>query len=82
MPQMTQVIDHLDYGTGSIDWWKQQGWPLVKGTAEFWLDNLFVDIHTDDGTMVVNPCNSPEQAPITFGMRFRTSSLRDAEHIL
>ncbi|KAG8951193.1 hypothetical protein FRC04_006675 [Tulasnella sp. 424] len=64
---MSHVIDHLDYGSGSIEWWQEQGWPLVKGTAEFWLDNLFVDTFHDDGTMVVNPCNSPEQNPITFG---------------
>ncbi|KAG9044139.1 hypothetical protein FS837_008733 [Tulasnella sp. UAMH 9824] len=64
---MTHVIDHLDYGSGSIEWWQKQGWPLVKGTAEFWLDNLFVDLFHNDGTMVVNPCNSPEQNPITFG---------------
>ncbi|KAG8920063.1 hypothetical protein FRC01_000946 [Tulasnella sp. 417] len=64
---MSHVIDHLDYGSGSIEWWQKQGWPLVKGAAEFWLDNLFVDSFHDDGTMVVNPCNSPEQNPITFG---------------
>lgn len=25
------------------------------------------DLHFNDSTLVVNPCNSPEQAPITFG---------------
>ncbi|KAG9003838.1 hypothetical protein FRB94_008480 [Tulasnella sp. JGI-2019a] len=64
---MSHVIDHFEYGSGSISWWKKQGWPLVKGVAEFWLDNLFVDEHHKDGTMVVNPCNSPEQAPVTLG---------------
>ncbi|KAG8889106.1 hypothetical protein FRB98_005721 [Tulasnella sp. 332] len=65
--EMTHVIDHLEYGSGSISWWQEQGWPLIKGVAEFWLDNIFVDEHHNDGTMVVNPCNSPEQAPITLG---------------
>ncbi|KAG9004378.1 hypothetical protein FRB90_010942, partial [Tulasnella sp. 427] len=49
---MEHVIDHLDYGSGSIEWWQKQGWPLVKGAAEFWLDNIFVDLFHDDGTMV------------------------------
>ncbi|KAG8958561.1 hypothetical protein FRC03_009021 [Tulasnella sp. 419] len=64
---MVQVIDHLDYGLGDLKWWRTQGWPLLKGTAEFWLDNIFVDLRHDDGTMVVNPCNSPEQIPVTLG---------------
>jgi len=38
-----------------------------KSTAEFWLDNIFEDGHFKDGSLVVNPCNSPEQLPTTFG---------------
>jgi len=38
-----------------------------KSTTEFWLDNLFDDAYFKDGSLVVNPCNSPEQTPITFG---------------
>lgn len=38
-----------------------------KSTAEFWLDNLFDDGYFNDGSLVVNPCNSPEQVPTSFG---------------
>ena len=38
-----------------------------KSTAEFWLDNLFDDEYFKDGSLVVNPCNSPEQPPTSFG---------------
>lgn len=34
--QMTQVIDHFDYGLGSIDWWQTQGWPLIKVPHVLW----------------------------------------------
>lgn len=77
---MTHVIDHFEHGSGSIAWWQQQGWPLVKGVAEFWLDNLFADEHSDDLTMVVNPCNSPEQAPITLGMCMCLRHVLDRAH--
>ncbi|KAF7792686.1 hypothetical protein EIP86_003784 [Pleurotus ostreatoroseus] len=39
----------------------------VQGVASFHLDKLIPDEHFNDSTLVVNPCNSPEQAPITFG---------------
>jgi len=35
--------------------------------ASFHLDKLLPDLHFNDSTLVVNPCNSPEQAPITLG---------------
>jgi len=40
---------------------------VLKGAAEFHLDKLIPDLHFNDSTLVVNPCNSPEQSPITFG---------------
>ncbi|KAK2467924.1 hypothetical protein APHAL10511_000219 [Amanita phalloides] len=63
---MIHVWDHFDY-TGNILWWRLQGWPLLKSTAEFHLDKLIPDLHFNDSTLVVNPCNSPEQPLITFG---------------
>ncbi|KAF8737327.1 Glycosyl hydrolase family 65, N-terminal domain, partial [Rhizoctonia solani] len=63
---MMHVYDHLDY-TNDVAWWKRQGWPLLKGVTQFWLDYLIEDRHFNDGTLVVNPCNSPEQEPTTFG---------------
>jgi alpha-L-fucosidase 2 len=43
---------------------------VPKGVASFHLDNVIEDLHFNDSTLVVNPCNSPEQVPITFGNYF------------
>jgi hypothetical protein len=51
----------------------------MKGVASFHLDKLIPDLSFNDSTLVVNPCNSPEQVPITFGAYLdmhRTCSLR------
>lgn len=37
---MSHVIDHLDYGSGSIEWWQEQGWPLVKVSSTLPLAEL------------------------------------------
>ncbi|KAJ8514372.1 hypothetical protein ONZ45_g8082 [Pleurotus djamor] len=63
---MVHVWDYFDF-TNDVAWFKSQGWPLLKGVAQFHLDKLIPDLHFNDSTLVVNPCNSPEQAPITFG---------------
>ncbi|THH07645.1 hypothetical protein EW145_g3244 [Phellinidium pouzarii] len=63
--QMVHVWDHFDF-TNDVAWWKAQGYPLLKGAASFHLDKLIPDKHVNDGTLVVAPCNSPEQVPITF----------------
>jgi alpha-L-fucosidase 2 len=63
---MAHVWDHFDF-TNDIAWWKEQGYPLLKGVAEFHLDKLIPDLHFNDSTLVVSPCNSPEQSPITLG---------------
>ncbi|KAJ7905032.1 glycoside hydrolase family 95 protein [Mycena leptocephala] len=63
---MLPVWDHFDY-TNDVAWWKAQGWPLIKGVASFHLDKLIPDLRFNDGTLVVSPCNSPEQVPITLG---------------
>ncbi|KAI0079139.1 hypothetical protein K474DRAFT_1705823 [Panus rudis PR-1116 ss-1] len=63
---MIHVWDHFDY-TNDVNWWKSQGWPLLKGVASFHLDKLVPDLRFNDSTLVVVPCNSPEQVPITLG---------------
>ncbi|CAE6417027.1 unnamed protein product [Rhizoctonia solani] len=63
---MIHAYDHFDY-TNDVTWWQAQGWPLVKGVAQFWLDHLVEDQYSKDGTLVTAPCNSPEQAIVTFG---------------
>jgi alpha-L-fucosidase 2 len=62
---MQHVFDHWDYSRDDA-WMRQQGYPLIKGVAEFWLSQLQDDVFTNDGTLVVNPCNSPEHGPTTF----------------
>ncbi|KAJ7489437.1 glycoside hydrolase family 95 protein [Mycena latifolia] len=63
---MIHVWDHFDY-TNDVAWWKAQGWPLIKGVASFHLDKLIPDRRFNDGSLIVSPCNSPEQVPITLG---------------
>ncbi|KAA1477785.1 glycoside hydrolase family 95 protein [Dentipellis sp. KUC8613] len=63
---MIHVWDHFDY-TNDVAWWKAQGWPLLKGVAQFHMQKLIPDLHFNDSTLVTAPCNSPEQVPITFG---------------
>ncbi|MBE3044232.1 glycoside hydrolase family 95 protein, partial [Candidatus Bathyarchaeota archaeon] len=63
---MQHVWDHFDY-TQDASWLSEIGYPLLKGVAEFWLSQLQDDIFTNDGSLVVNPCNSPEHGPTTFG---------------
>ncbi|CAO2652325.1 Nn.00g006080.m01.CDS01 [Neocucurbitaria sp. VM-36] len=63
---MQHVFDHWDYSQDA-EWLSSQGYPMVKGVAEFWLNQLQEDTFTGDKSLVVNPCNSPEHGPTTFG---------------
>ncbi|KAI1751610.1 Six-hairpin glycosidase-like protein [Xylaria castorea] len=63
---MQHVWDRFDY-TQDIDWLRRQGYPLLKGIAQFWVSQLQEDLFFNDGTLVANPCNSPEIGPTTFG---------------
>ncbi|ROW00089.1 hypothetical protein VSDG_03553 [Cytospora chrysosperma] len=63
---MLHVFDHYDYNR-NITWLTETGYPLLKGVASFWLSQLQEDLFFNDGTLVVNPCNSPEHGPTTFG---------------
>ena len=56
------VWDHFDYSQ-DIEWYRTVGYPILKGTAEFWLSQLVEDKYFNDGTWVANPCNSPEHGP-------------------
>ncbi|KAJ5566732.1 glycoside hydrolase family 95 protein-like protein [Penicillium hispanicum] len=60
------IPDWFEY-SDDIEWYRRQGYPLLKGEALFWLDQLQEDRYFNDGTLVVNPCNSPEHGPTTFG---------------
>ncbi|KAL4929709.1 glycoside hydrolase family 95 protein [Aspergillus undulatus] len=63
---MLHVWDNFEY-TQDKAWLEAQGYPLLKGVAEFWLSSLQEDRFYNDGSLVVNPCNSPETGPTTFG---------------
>ncbi|KAH8816788.1 glycosyl hydrolase family 65, N-terminal domain-containing protein [Xylogone sp. PMI_703] len=63
---MQHVLDHFDYSQ-NVTWLQQQAYPLLKGVAQFWLTQLQEDEFYDDNSLVVNPCNSPEHGPTTFG---------------
>ncbi|KAJ6102963.1 Alpha-L-fucosidase [Penicillium sp. IBT 16267x] len=60
------IPNWLDYSDDTTRY-QRQGYPLLKGTALFWLSQLQRDLYFNDGTLVVNPCNSPEHGPTTFG---------------
>ncbi|KAF2102963.1 hypothetical protein NA57DRAFT_52502 [Rhizodiscina lignyota] len=61
---MQHVFDHYDFSRDSA-WLQRQGYPLLKGIAQFWLSQLQEDGYFKDGTLVVNPCNSPEHGVFT-----------------
>ncbi|KAH7033636.1 Six-hairpin glycosidase-like protein [Microdochium trichocladiopsis] len=63
---MQHVWNNFDY-TQDTAWLRDSGYPLIKGVAQFWLSQLQDDAFTGDGTLVANPCNSPEHGGTTFG---------------
>jgi len=64
---MQHVWDYYDYSRDTV-WLAEQGYPkLLKQIASFWLSQLQQDQYFHDGTLVVNPCSSPEHGPTTFG---------------
>ncbi|KAI1176086.1 Six-hairpin glycosidase-like protein [Nemania sp. FL0916] len=63
---MQHVWDHFDYSQ-DVAWLQRQGYPLLKAITQFWVSQLQDDKFFNDGTLVVNPCNSPETGPTTFG---------------
>ncbi|KAI1816661.1 glycoside hydrolase family 95 protein [Poronia punctata] len=63
---MQHVWDRYDYGRDG-EWLRRQGYPLLKGVAQFWISQLQSDEFFNDDTLVANPCNSPEIGPTTFG---------------
>jgi alpha-L-fucosidase 2 len=53
------VWDYFDY-TQNAEWFREVGYPLLKGVVQFWLATLVEDEYFKDGTLVSNPCYSPE----------------------
>ncbi|KAH7137768.1 Six-hairpin glycosidase-like protein [Dactylonectria macrodidyma] len=63
---MQHVWDAFEY-TQDVKWLREQGYPLIKGVAGFWVSSLQEDLYTEDGSLVAVPCNSAETGPTTFG---------------
>lgn len=63
---MQHVFDRYDYSR-DVTWLTESGYPLLKAIASFWVSQLQEDLFFNDGSLVVNPCNSPEHGPTTFG---------------
>lgn len=68
---MLHVADHFDYSQDTA-WLSSVGYPLLlKQISQFWLSQLQEDEYFRDGTLVVNPCSSPEHGPVSFRPRIR-----------
>ena len=59
------VWDHFAF-TQDRQFLARTGWPILKGAAEFWVDNL----QELDGRLTVSPSYSPEHGPLTQGTFF------------
>ncbi|MBB4937233.1 alpha-L-fucosidase 2 [Streptosporangium album] len=59
-----QMYDHYRF-SGDTAYLRDTAYPVMKGAAEFWLDNLHVDPR--DGKLVVSPSYSPEQGDFSAG---------------
>lgn len=57
------VWDYFDY-TQDATWYQQVGYPLLKGVVQYWLATLVEDEYFKDGTLVSNPCSSPEHGNV------------------
>jgi alpha-L-fucosidase 2 len=62
---MQHAWDHYEYSQNDT-LLKPQDYSLIKGVTEFWSYQLQLHGYFHNGTLVVNPCNSPEHGPTTF----------------
>jgi alpha-L-fucosidase 2 len=53
---------------------EQVAWPILKGAALFWVDNLQ---EVEGGYLAVNPSYSPEHGPLTDGAYYPTQVIWD-----
>ena len=67
------VWEHYAF-TQDADFLRQTGWPLLKGAAEFWVDNLQ---EVPGGFLAVSPAFSPEHGPLTQGTYWQVMIVRD-----
>ncbi len=67
------IWDHYAF-TGDKKFLAKTAWPILKGAAEFWVDNLQ---ETEDGCLAVSPSYSPEQGPLSDGAYYQTMIVWD-----
>jgi len=60
--------------TQDADYLKKVAWPILKGAAEFWMDNLQ---EVEGGYLAVSPSYSPEHGPLTDGASYQTMIVWD-----
>ncbi len=60
------LLEHFRF-TGDKQFLSEKAWPILKGAAEFWLDNLQ---EYPGGMLLSSPSYSPEHGPLTHGAYF------------
>jgi len=65
-----------DYYAYTLDkeYLEKDGWPILKGAAEFWVDNLQ---EVEGGLLAVSPSYSPEHGPLSDGTYYQTMIIWD-----
>lgn len=67
------IWDHYAF-TQDKDYLENTAWPILKGAAEFWLDNLQ---EVEGGLLAVSPSYSPEHGPLSDGAYYQTMIVWD-----
>jgi len=67
------IWDHFAFTRDEV-YLKKTAWPILKGAAEFWVDNLQ---EAKGGRLAVSPSYSPEHGPLSDGAFFQTMVVWD-----
>jgi len=67
------IWDHFAF-THDLEYLRDIAWPILKGAAEFWVDNLQ---EVEGGYLAVSPSYSPEHGPLTDGAYYHTMIVWD-----
>ncbi len=67
------IWDHYAF-TQDKEYLEKTAWPIIKGAAEFWVDNLQ---EVEGGYLAVSPSYSPEHGPLSDGTYYQTMIVWD-----
>ena len=67
------IWDHYAF-TQDKEYLEKTAWPILKGAAEFWADNLQ---EVEGGYLAVSPSYSPEHGPLSDGAYYQTMIVWD-----